>query len=342
MKKSWSFIALVAALAVGTASAEEQPTAAGTKIINEAEITFTPEPTTGNPNPTPETIKTPPVETVVVPVPSFTITPNDGSTDTTKPDYTDPGQTGTVKPCDKDVKFVYKLINTGNVNGESYTLTNTPDPTGAVKTPENIRYYIDSNANGQLEAAEIAADAVTTITNVAIGQTVQFIQVYDIPCTATSTDKFGGDPTGTRNDNPNFNNDPSVPQDGNNSNVVTVDRKDGVVIGPKADPDGNGNPVTSAYQSPEGITITPTASDSQVATVTTLPSGQLTVTFTNTLQNTGNRTDTFELTQTNNFPAGTTVVFKDANGNTLPDADGDGNPEVPASLLTRPPTSRSS
>ncbi|WP_414657248.1 hypothetical protein ACINK0_02520 [Deinococcus sp. VB343] len=72
MKKSWSFIALVAALAVGTASAEEGPTAAGTKIINEAEITFTPEPTTGNPNPTPETIKTPPVETVVVPVPSFT------------------------------------------------------------------------------------------------------------------------------------------------------------------------------------------------------------------------------------------------------------------------------
>lgn len=329
MKKSWSFIALVAALAVGTASAEERPTAAGTKIINEAEITFTPEPTTGNPNPTPETIKTPPVETVVVPVPSFTITPNDGSTDTTKPDYTKPGQTGTVKPCDKDVKFVYKLVNTGNVNGESYTLTNTPDPTGAVKTPENIRYYIDSNANGQLEATEIAAGAVTTITNVAIGQTVQFIQVYDIPCTATSTDKFGGDPTGTRNDNPNFNNDPSVPQDGNNSNVVTVDRKDGVVIGPKADPDGNGNPVTSAYQSPEGITITPTASDSQVATVTTLPSGQLTVTFTNTLQNTGNRTDTFELTQTNNFPAGTTVVFKDANGNTLPDADGDGNPEVP-------------
>ena len=107
-----------------------------------------------------------------------------------------------------------------------------------------------------------------------------------------------------------------------------MDRKDGVVIGPKADADGNGNPVTPPYTSPEGVNIVPTASDSQVATVTTLPAGGVTVTFTNTLQNTGNRTDTFELTQTNTFPAGTTVVFKDANGNTLPDADKDGNPEV--------------
>lgn len=326
MRTFSSLSAVVAALALGTAGAQTlatpPTTPAGTEIINKAEITFTPESTPTNPNPPSETIETPPVITVVNPVPSFTITPNDGSKDTTQPDYTNPGQTREVKPCDKNVTFAYTLTNTGNVNGESYTLTNTPDPTGAVKTPENIRFCLDSNNNGQLDQSEIAAGATTTITDVAINQTVKFFQVYDVPCTATSTDKFGGDPTGTRNDNPNFSNDPTLPRDANNSNTVTINRKDGVVIGPKADPDGNGNPVTPAYNSPEGINIVPTASDTQVATVTTLPTSGVTVTFTNTIQNTGNRTDTFELTQTNTFPAGTTVVFKDANGNALPTVNG--------------------
>ncbi|AXG99094.1 DUF11 domain-containing protein [Deinococcus wulumuqiensis] len=335
MRKLSSFFSVVAALALGAAGAQSSTTPstavtpAGTEIINKAEITFTPEPTPTNPNPPSETVETPPVVTVVNPVPSFTITPNDGSADPTQPDYTQPGQTKEVKPCDKNVTFAYTLINTGNVNGESYTLTNTPDPTGAVKTPENVRFYRDTNGNGQLEQAEIDAGTITTITGVAIGQSVQFFQVYDVPCTATSTDKFGGDPTGTRNDNPNFSNDPTLPRDANNSNTVTVNRQDGVVIGPKADPDGNGNPVTPAYTSPEGVAISPTANDSQIATVTTLPASGITVTFTNTLQNTGNRTDTFELTQTNTFPAGSTITFRDANGNPLPDADGDGNPEVP-------------
>ena len=45
MKKSWSFISMLAALALGTASAAGTP--AGTTIKNIAEIVFTPEVPTG-------------------------------------------------------------------------------------------------------------------------------------------------------------------------------------------------------------------------------------------------------------------------------------------------------
>ena len=356
MQKSWSIVSLIAALSVsgalatGTSTPTTSPapttspststqTPAGTTITNVAEIEFTPDGST-----TPTKVPSNPVETKVDPVPSFTITPNDGSTDVTKPDYTKPGQTGTVVPCQKDVSFKYTLTNTGNVNGESYLLTNTPDPTGAVKSPENVRFYdgsADTDGNGTLSSSEIAAATpITSIKGVDLNKSVTFFQVYDVPCDAKIPDgeKFGTSPTGTREDNPNFTNDPTLPKDANNSNVVTVNRQDGVVVGPKNDPDANGNPVTAPYTSPEGYTITPgapnapagtPAPDTQVALLTSITSTTpTTITFTNTLQNTGNSPDSFELTQTNNFPAGTKVEFRDANGQPLPDTDGDGIPEV--------------
>lgn len=334
MNKTWKLIALATALTAGSAYAQVPSsgsvTPAGTVITNVAEIIFTPEPSTPGETPPETTVPSNPVTTTVLPVPSFTITPNDGSTDVTKPNYAQPSQSQQAKPCDTNVSFLYFLTNTGNVTGESYTLTNTPDPTGAVKVPTNIRYYLDANKNSELDATEMATP-ITTINNVAMGQSVQFFQVYDIPCTATGTDTFGGDPTGTRNPqtDPILNPATPLPQDANNSNTVTIVREDGVVIGPKSDPDGNGNPVTPAYQSPEGVGIAPTATDSQVATITTLPTTAVQVTFTNTLQNTGNRTDTFEITKpANTFPASTTITIVGADGNPLPDADNDGNPEV--------------
>lgn len=327
MKKSWSLIALAAALAASAASAA---TTAGTEIKNQAEITFTPEATPNNPNPTPTTTPSNEVTTTVLPVPSFTITPNDGSTDPTKPDYTKPGQTAAVKPCDKNVSFPYTLANTGNVEGETYTLTNTP-PTGTVKSPDNIRFYpasADTNSDGKLDSAEIAASSpTTTVGPVAKGASVKFFQVYDIPCTASDKDVFGADPTGTRNPqtDPKLNPSTPVPQDGNNSNTSTVTRNDNVVIGPKQDPDGNGNPTTPPYQSPEGITITPSASDTQVAQATTTTT---TVTFTNTVQNTGNRNDVLNIkvdpADIAGFPAGTTVTLLKPDGTPLTDTNGDG------------------
>ncbi|GAA5438604.1 hypothetical protein Dcae01_00091 [Deinococcus caeni] len=339
MKNSWKFAALLAALAAGSASAAG--TVAGTVITNTAEIVFTPEGST-TPNPP---IPSNPVTTTVLPVPSFTIVVNDGSPDRLTPDYSKPGQTATAKPGDT-VVFPYTLTNTGNVPKESYTLTNTPDPTGTVKTPENIRFYpvsADTNNDGTLSPAEIAAATpITSITGVDPDKDVKFFQVYTIPATATSTDKFGGDPTGNRQDNPAFNNDPAVPRDANNSNVTTVDRKDATVIGPKNDPDGNGNPLTPPYQSADTtpVTITPSAADTQTAQATTTTT---VVTFTNTVQNTGNRPDVFDITTGQaGFPAGTTVELLKPDGTPLTDTDGDGvadvgslNPGQTADLLVR-------
>lgn len=342
MKKSWSLIALAAALAASASAASVTPaTPAGTVIENKAEISFTPEPTPGNPTPPETTVPSNPVTTTVLPVPSFTITPNDGNADTTKPDYSKPGQTGAVKPCDKNVSYLYTLTNTGNVAGETYTLTNTPDPTGAVKAPENIRYYpasADTNTDGKLSAEEVAASApITTLGPVAQDATVKFFQVYDIPCGATDKDVYGGDPTGTRNNqsDPKLNPSTPIPVDANNSNTSTVTRNDNVVIGPKADPDGNGNPTTPAYQSPENVTITPSAADTQVAQATTTTT---TITFTNTVQNTGNRPDVLNIdTALAGFPADTTVkLFEDTNKNgvfdagdkALADSNNDGKPDV--------------
>lgn len=329
MKKSWTFISLLAALAAGGASAAN--TTAGTVITNTAEIVFTPENGTETTTPSNE------VKTTVLPVPSFTITPNDISGTVGTPDYTKPALTDTVKPCDKNVDFLYTLSNTGNVPNESYTLTNTPDPTSAVKTPDNIRFYAkgaDIDKNNQLSTEEIAAATpITTITGVNPGQEVQFFQVYDIPCTATNSDKFGGDPTGTRQDNPAFENDVAKdPVDANNSNTSTVSRNDGTVVGPKDDSNADGktdsgnttNPpytdTTPGDSTPDTIypgssilpgSAAPVPADTQQA-LGKCTTGTQTVTFTNTVTNTGNRDDVFKLSVTQ--PAGTTVTLLDLNG----------------------------
>ncbi|PTA68798.1 DUF11 domain-containing protein [Deinococcus arcticus] len=323
MKRSWTICTLLAALAAGTASAAGTP--AGTVITNTAEIVFTPE---GGTTPNPP-IPSNPVTTTVLPVPSFTITPNDGSPDRTVPDYTRPGQTATARPGDT-VSFAYTLTNTGNVPNEAYDLTNTPDPAGTVKTPDNIRFYAasaDTNSDNTLSDAEIAAaTAITSISGVAMDQSVKFFQVYTVPTAAANTDRYGADPTGNRRDNPAFNNDPSVPRDANNSNVTAVARNDSALIGPRNDPDGNGNPVTPPYTSPEGLTITPSANDTQTAQAIATTTA---ITFTNTVQNTGNRPDVLDITTSlAGFPAGATVTLLRPDGTPLPDTDSDGTPDV--------------
>lgn len=315
MKKSWSYITLLAALAAGTAAAQSTPTPAGTVITNTADITFTPEGST-----TPSTVTSDPVKTTVLPKPSFTVTPNDngGAGNVTDPHYAAPGQTAPVVPCQKNVTFKYTASNTGNLNGESYTITNTaPTAADGVNAPENVRFALDANSNGTLDANELAAATPTlTISGVDIGKSKDFFQIYDIPCTATikEGDKFGADPTGAYNDNPAYNEDPtSVPKDANNTNVSTVGPvKDAVKIGPKNDPLAGDTPATTPpYNSPEGIVVTPDNADQQVANLTAT---QSTITFTNTLQNTGERPDAFSVSQTSNLPAGSTVeFFKDVN-----------------------------
>ncbi|MHA0042366.1 hypothetical protein [Deinococcus sp. PEB2-63] len=326
MKKHRTLTALIA-LSAGAAHAAG--TAAGTVITNTAYIEFTPEGST-TPNPP---IPSNPVTTTVLPVPSFTITPNDEGA--AGPTF--PTQNATLQRTQvpgSTAVFLYTLANTGNVPNESYALTTLTSGAAGAPAPTDVRYYAktaDTDNNNTLDAGEIAAaTAITSISGVGIGDSRNFFQVYTVPTTATNGQQLGADPVGTRLVNTGAGLEPAAPYtqpvDNDNYNTITVDRKDATLIGPKADPDGNGNPVTAPYASPEGVLITPSASDTQTAQATT---STPTITFTNTVQNTGNRADVFDITTAlAGFPTGTTVTLLKPDGTPLTDTDGDGVPDV--------------
>ena len=340
MKKSLSFLSLMLAMAAGSAGAVG--TTAGTTITNVATISFSDD--TGKPQPP---VDSPPVTTTVSPVPSFTIVPNQttpGTKQTDPADFANPGQTKTAKPGDS-VVFPYTLTNTGNVNGESYNLTSQTTPN---VDPATVKYFAsnpDTNNDGVVSPAELAATTapgstnapITTISGVDKDKTVSFFQVYTIPTTAKDTDKFGADPVGTRKPNPAAGSEPTTdltdptkpftqPTDSNNANLTTVSRLDSVLIGPKDNPKGDAAGTTYPSTDPTPITITKQG-DTQTAPTTTT-TGQ--VTFTNTVSNPGNRPDTFNISNTNtNLPAGATVTFIDpATGKPLTDTNGDGKPDT--------------
>ncbi|WP_407569366.1 DUF11 domain-containing protein [Deinococcus altitudinis] len=337
MKKSLHFLPLMVALAAGVAGAAGGTTA-GTVITNTATITFSDD--GGTPQPP---VPSNPVTTTVLPVPDFTITPNQttaGTLPTDAPDYTKPGQTQNAKPGDT-VAFQYKLSNTGNVNGESYNLTTGTTPTNGVGgtgtglTPAGVTYYpasADTNGDGALSTAEITAAAgknITTISGVDRDKDVIFYQVYTIPTTATDGQTFGSSPTGTRRPNSVATNEPAAPftqpTDSNNANLTTVKRADAVAIGPKAYPDGNAPVLTYPSVDTTPVTVTETG-DVQTAPTTATTTK---VTFTNTVKNPGNRPDVFDITSTPaNLPVGATVALLDNTGAALKDTDGDGVPDV--------------
>lgn len=107
---SLSVLSLMVALAAGAAGATG--TTAGLSIVNTATINFSDDLGAAQ---TPVNSNT--VSTTVLPVPSFTVTPNQTTTGTVAgdaPDYAKPGLTKTAKPGDI-VPYTYTLTNTGNV-----------------------------------------------------------------------------------------------------------------------------------------------------------------------------------------------------------------------------------
>ena len=314
MNKYWSIISLMAAMAVSAASAASTP--AGTKIVNEATLTFSDD--TGKEQPS---IKSPPVTTTVKAVPSFVLTKNDESPDVTKPDYTKPGQTNTAAKPGDTIVFPYVLTNTGNVPQESYDLGNqAPDAPSGVKPGTDVRYYLtnpDTDKNGVVSPTELTAAGagITSLSGLDPDKAINFFQIYTIPTGATSADKYGADPTGTRKPNAPFDNGAviTLPIDANNSNTASVVRNDGGVIGPKGDPTAAGGAQPYTPQG-ETVPITPDkdGKDTQTAgaiTTTTV------ITFTNTIQNNGNRPDTFTVVaDPKDFPAGTKVELLNLDG----------------------------
>ena len=342
MKKSLNFLPLMVALAAGVAGANATNTSwattAGTVITNSATISFSDD--TGKDQPP---ITTNPVTTTVLPVPSFTITPNQTTANTKStdaPDYANPGQAKDARPGDI-VAFPYVLTNTGNVNGESFDLSTGTTPTNGVGgtgtglTQGSVKYYLtnpDANADGVITPAELAAaTAVTTISNVDRDKMVTFYQVYTVPATATDGQTYGSSPTGTRKPNSVATNEPAAPftqpTDSNNANLTTVKRADAVAIGPKTYPDGNAPVLTYPSVDTTPVTITESG-DVQTAPTTATTTK---VTYTNTVKNPGNRTDVFDITAVpSNIPAGATytVVLLDNTGAPLKDTDGDNVPDT--------------
>ncbi|UBV41689.1 hypothetical protein LAJ19_08490 [Deinococcus taeanensis] len=302
------------ALSVGAAHAlvaqpvaPSTPTAAGTLITNTATATFNDETNTPVPGPNggpPSTSNT--VTSTVQAVPAFTITPN--TVDRT-PVSAIPGAYVTFNK--------YTLANTGNVNGDSYAVNSgaldlTTISGKTVQTPGTVYYFTHQPAGPELTSPGTNGGQTSlSFTNVDPGSTKDFWVVYQIPTTATDGSVYSSNPVGHRNTNtsiPNNVTDGSAPDDTNNQNEANITRNDSFSVGPNGFAPGNAPAGTQDTTTSPGYTIV-ASGDNQTGTVN-VNAGQTTLTFTETLQNTGSRTDSYALaTKLSGFPAGTTVKY---------------------------------
>ncbi|MCY1701517.1 beta strand repeat-containing protein [Deinococcus sp. SL84] len=298
-------LALLAALTLGAASAQTlasaPTTTAGTTISNTASASFT-NPATN----TTASTQSNTVTTTVLPRAAFDVTylgGNDSAT-TNAPAGAPTEYQRAVLPG-TTVSFQYVAVNNGNTT-QNIALTSAV--TGDVS---NVRFYsvsADTNKDGSLSAAEIAAaTAITSVTVAPNGDdtttaavennngTTNFFMVYTVNATAAPKTVVGATPVGTGQE---FDGTANVQKTETATDLffqysrITV-QDSGALIGPRNDADGNGTPQTAPYTDAAGNTVTPTASDSQQSNVR---AGVTSVTFTNTLQNSGDATDNFTVT----------------------------------------------
>ncbi|MFC4637511.1 hypothetical protein [Deinococcus hohokamensis] len=324
MKNYLSLAALTAALL--SANALGAGTLAGTTITNTASATYGDATGTAQPEVTSNT-----VTTTVQEVPSFTVLLN-GQNSSGTPGGTTFTPAGTISARPGDVvSFRYSLTNTGNV-ADTYALS--PQTVFGTTTPTNVAYYpasADTNSDGVLTSAERAASTpITSLPSVPAddpnttgndGSVVYFFATYNVPATATDGQTLGTNPivSGAK----------ATTADNDNYNQTTVSRSDSGLIGPRDDSNADGTVdnttnTVAPYQSPEGRTIT-YSGDAQSASLPYTNAPQ-TITFTQTVKNTGNRDDVFDITlptpaqlDAAGFPTGTTVELVG-----LSDTDGDG------------------
>lgn len=172
----------------------------------------------------------------------------------------------------------------------------------------------DGNASDQVQAV---------FGSVAPGQSVQMTFTVTIPASAAPTS--GQNPYSNVATVTYTGSTGSTTTTSSNTADVTKAATAAVAIGPNGDPLGAADPTTgAAYTTAEGVTVTPDNADTQ--TVASLAAGS-SVTFAQSVRNTGNSTDVFDFTAAlSDLPAGTTVdLLRD--GVPLPDSDGDGVPD---------------
>lgn len=192
------FLALMAALTVGSAAAEGTPS--GTAITNTATATFT-DPTTNQP--VTEPVKSNTVSTTVLPKPDFDIVYrdlSDGTAATTNP--LPAGYEVQTLPGG-EASTAYYVQNNGNVNG--YVVQLAPNTAGSPNAPVSVLYYRDTNNDGIFNALERQAGPVTSVTvpvdNLATTDrdegVVSLIQVITVPSNAPAGARYAASPQGT-------------------------------------------------------------------------------------------------------------------------------------------------
>ncbi|THF86441.1 hypothetical protein E7T09_09935 [Deinococcus sp. KSM4-11] len=195
MKATPTILALMTALAVGSASAATTNTTAGQIITNQATATFTDPTSSTGAAATP--IVSNKVETVVLPKPSFDIQYADGSADNTT--ATTPAasydKTGVLPGA--TVTTAYVVVNTGNVNG--YVVNLASDSTGG-NAPQQVKYYLDANNDG-------VPDSGTPVTSVTLSAdnpgtpadegVVRILQVITVATSAATGAQYSASPAGS-------------------------------------------------------------------------------------------------------------------------------------------------
>ncbi|UQN07232.1 hypothetical protein [Deinococcus sp. QL22] len=222
MKKSTYLLSLMAALTLGTASAA---TEAGIEIVNVATATF--EDPTGAAGNTAGTSTSNPVTTTVLPVPSFTVTPNNTGT-APSPDAPDPTLDRAGVLPGSVQQFRYTVTNTGNT---PVVVQFNPDITAlnvdrTNSDVQNLTYFAftDTNNNGVIDAGELQPltdsnnDGLVESPAIASNAAITIVQSYKIPDAATAGTRFGANPVATGL----FDNTPDAQNSGNNTYTSTV------------------------------------------------------------------------------------------------------------------------
>ena len=193
MKLTPRVLALMTALAAGTAAAATTNTTAGQIITNQASATFT--------DPTTLVAATPivsnTVQTVVLPRPGFDIQYADGSADNTTATAPAPSYDKSGVLPGATVTTGYVVVNTGNVN--NYVVNLAADSTGG-NAPQDVKYYLDANNDGvpdsgtPITAVTLLADNPNTPADEGF---VRILQVITVAPTAATAAQYSASPVGT-------------------------------------------------------------------------------------------------------------------------------------------------
>lgn len=356
MKVTPKILALMAALAAGSALAASAGTTAGTGIQNKATATWDNPDTAVGGN---LSVDSNTVTTTVSAITGFDIVYSDSSTDDTSASTPTANYDKVNVLAGDTVTTKYTVVNNSNIDG--YVVNIAADTTGTGSAPSSVQYFADDNNDG-------VADNTTALNSVTLtnGGVKRIVQVITIPAGATAGQTYSASPKGTAPAGSTGTNTVSFTgyNEASNQNTPGTPATNGdlqytratiytptltevpsapggtIVTPPTGDPSKPNNPVsppgttgdpsdpsTPGYGDP---TQTPTPGNPGTSigvsgNVQTAypPSGVTTVTFKNQVNNSGAMSDTVKL-----FPT-------DGTGNPIGTNNGDGSFTLPDGSVVR-------